>query len=320
MSKHTKIKRWLPAAGVSTLLVLAFLLPATPVLGSLLSVYTYGYIGRLGGTLIGGPRAGANGTTIDVYVVGTDKAIWYQTTTTGSRSGSSSWSGWASAGGTATSDPGTVRPSGTESNVTVRGTDNAVWHRQSLSGVWQAWESVGGTATSAPSIGSWGPGRLDYVVEGTDSALWHRSETGGVFSGWDTAGGTAASDPAIVDLGVGSLAVFVKGTDGQLFYRTGNGAGTWGTWTGLGGVLTSAPAAASCGLGHIDVVVRGTDSAYWHNSWNGTAWSGWTQVQATGGVAGTWTSSPGVSCDNTGLTVFGRDTANGLTYFTEIGT
>jgi hypothetical protein len=66
--------------------------------------------------------------------------------------------------------------------------------------------------------------------------------------------------------------------------------------------------------------VRGTDNAYWHKGFDGTSWSAWSQVQATGGVAGTWTSSPGVSCDNGGLTVFGRDNTNALTYFTEVGT
>ena len=320
MVKRPGTKRWLPAAVVSFLIFVAFLLPSSPVGAFFATVYTYGYIGRLGGTLVTGPRAGANGTRIDVFVVGTDDAIWYQTSTNGSRNGSANWSGWNTAGGVATSDPGAETPSTTETNVTVRGTDAAVWHRKQLSGVWQAWESVGGTATSAPSVGSWGPGRLDYVVAGTDHALWHRSETGGVFSAWDTAGGTATSDPSIVDTVVGSVAVFVRGTDNQLWYRTGDGAGTWGTWTPLGGVLSSAPGAASCGLGHLDVIVRGTDMAYWHNGFNGTAWSGWSQVQATGGVAGSWTSNPGVSCDNSGLTVFGRDSTNALTYFTEVGT
>ena len=95
---------------------------------------------------------------------------------------------------------------------------------------------------------------------------------------------------------------------------------TWGSWTPLGGVLTTGPDAASCTAGHLDVVVRGTDNAYWRKGFNGTAWLPWEQLKTSGGDPGTWTSDPGIACVGSLLYVFGRDTTNSLTYFTQLPT
>src|SRR5258706_4968987 len=158
--KLSAIKKVLPPVLVSLAIGVAFALPAGAMLGTVGP--SYGYIGRLGGTLLGGPGAGSNATRMDEYVIGTDKGVWYRTFSSGA------WGGWATAGGVATSDPGAAT-FGTKSDVFVRASDNEVAHRSSVAGVWAAWELIGGTATSATDADSWGAGRLDIVVKGTDN-------------------------------------------------------------------------------------------------------------------------------------------------------
>src|SRR5947209_6411833 len=117
-TKLTK-KKLLP--GLAVLGVLAASALASPALIAGAAIgYSYGYVGRLGGTLVGGPDAGTAGAGAQVFVVGTDYAVYYQTTSDGT-----TWSGWLKIPiGIATSNPGAVTSS-TESDVFVRGTDNA---------------------------------------------------------------------------------------------------------------------------------------------------------------------------------------------------
>ncbi|MEY2449595.1 MAG: hypothetical protein QOH79_3071 [Acidimicrobiaceae bacterium] len=102
-----------------------------------------------------GPAAtSASAGTQDVYVRGTDDALWTR------HFASDVWGPWLSLGGIITSAPAA---SGTD--VYARGTDNALWTRSGSA----PWTSLGGIITSPPSVtGS------DLYVRGTDNALWTR--------------------------------------------------------------------------------------------------------------------------------------------------
>ena len=250
----------------------------------------------LGGVLTSDPAAVSWGDgRIDVFVRGTDNALWHKWFNDG-------WSNWESLGGVLSSGPAVSSWASGRLDVFVRGTDNALWHKW-FNGGWSNWESLGGVLTSDPAAVSWGDGRIDVFVRGTDNALWHKWFNGG-WSNWESLGGGLSSGPAVASWASGRLDVFVRGTDNALWHKWFNG--TWSGWESLGGVLTSDPAAVSWGDGRIDVFVRSTDNALWQKWFDG-AWSNW---QSLGGVL---SSGPAVSSWASGrLDVFVRGTDNAL--------
>jgi outer membrane protein assembly factor BamB len=264
----------------------------------------------LGGTLTSSPDASSSGANaVNVFVRGTDNALWYRTWN------GTTWSAWATLGGTLTADPSSVSQGANSIDVFARGTDNGIWHRNWNGTTWSLWDSVGGIATSSPDAASWGANRLDLVVRGTDYGLWHRSWNGTAWGAWDAVGGYATSDPSLVASGTGRVDVFVRGTDNSLWHRTGNGSGTWGAWDPVGGLLTSGPDAASCSAGRLDVFVRGTDNGLWQRGFNGTSWGTWTPWGAHP------TADVGVVCPpgTISVYVFARGTDNGLWQTTVTG-
>ena len=77
----------------------------------------------LGGVLTSGPGVCSwSSGRLDVFVRGTDNALWHKWFSNG-------WSGWESLGGVLTSDPAAVSWGPNRIDVFVRGTDNALWHK-----------------------------------------------------------------------------------------------------------------------------------------------------------------------------------------------
>ncbi len=211
----------------------------------------------LGGVLTSGPGVSSwSSGRLDVFVRGTDSALWHKWFQNG-------WSGWESLGGVLTSEPAVCSWASGRLDVFVRGTDSALWHKWFQNG-WSGWESLGGVLTSGPGAASWGPGRIDVFVAGTDSALWHKWFQNG-WSGWESLGGVLTSTPAASSWSSGRLDVFVAGTNSHMWHKWFQNG--WSGWEDLGGILTSAPAAVSWGPNRIDCMVMGTDSALWHKWW-----------------------------------------------------
>jgi hypothetical protein len=224
----------------------------------------------LGGVLTSGPGTSswASGR-LDVFVRGTDSALWHKWYENG-------WSGWESLGGVLTSSPAAVSWGNGRIDVFARGTDSALWHKWYENG-WSGWESLGGVLTSEPAVCSWASGRLDVFARGTDSALWHIWYESG-WSGWESLGGVLTSGPGAVSWDSGRIDVFAAGTDSALWHLWYEN--NWASWESLGGVLTSSPAAASWAPGRLDVFAAGTDSALWH-LWYENNWGSW---ESLGGV------------------------------------
>jgi hypothetical protein len=264
----------------------------------------------LGGVLTSGPDASSWGSSrVDVFVRGTDNALWHRSWN------GTSWSSWDSLGGILTSNPSAVSQGPNSIDVFVRGTDKGIWHRAWNGTVWSPWDPVGGIATSGPDAASWAPGRLDLVVRGTDNGLWHRSWNGSAWGAWDSLGGVATSDPSITSWGAGRLDVFVRGTDNAVWHRSGDGTGAWGAWDTQGGILTVGPDATSCASGHLDLYVLGANGTLWHKGFNG-AWGAWNQLP------GTWTSDIGAVCQpgTTNVIVTERGSDNALWESSAAGT
>jgi hypothetical protein len=211
----------------------------------------------LGGTLTSDPAVASwSSGRLDVFVRGTDNALWHKWFQNG-------WSGWESLGGLLTSGPAVAAWSAGRLDVFVRGTDNALWHKWFQNG-WSGWESLGGVLTSDPAAVSWSAGRLDVFARGTDNALWHKWFQNG-WSGWESLGGLLTSSPDVSSWASGRLDVFVRGTDNAMWHKWFQGG--WSGWESLGGLLSSGPAAASWGPNRIDTFVSGTDNALWHKWW-----------------------------------------------------
>jgi spore germination protein YaaH len=214
---------------------------------------------------------------------------------------------WYLVGGTSTSSPDASSSAANATDVFVRGTDNALWHRSWNGTSWSAWESLGGYLVADPSAVSQGPNQIDVFVIGTDSGVWHRAWNGTVWSAWDTIGGRATSAPDSASWGAGRLDVVVRGTNSGLFHRSWNGT-TWSAWDAVGGLATSDPSITASGSGRVDVFVRGTDSGLWHRSGDGTgAWGAW---ESLGGVLPVGPDA--ASCTSGHLDVFATGTDGGL--------
>ena len=180
-----------------------------------------------------------NGSTIILFGEGRDHALWF---TTGS---GTSWSSWASLGGSITSAPGAVwRGSSSVYAVFARGTNGAVWGRDHNSAGWGAWHSdggnlLGGTAPSAAFFGNitW------LLVVGTNQQLY-TAEAG--LTGFFPAGGLTTSTPGLTTA-PGALVGFVRGTNNVAYYHRFQN--TTPGWHSIGGLFSSGLAAANVAVG-----------------------------------------------------------------------
>jgi spore germination protein YaaH len=236
----------------------------------------------LGGVLTSGVDAASWGPNrLDIFVRGSNNAVWHRGSAVGG------WSNWESLGGFATSDPAAVSWGDNRIDLFVRGLDNGLWHR-AWNGVWNNWESLGGGLTSGPAVASWAANRLDVFARGANNALYHKAWNGSEWSLWELLGGTITSDPATVSWGPNRIDVFARGASNDLVHKAWGGV-AWSAWDSLGGGLTSAPEAASCAVGQLDVFALGGDSAIWQVGYR-AGWHPWARV---GGI---WTADPGAVC------------------------
>src|SRR5947209_3610981 len=236
----------------------------------------------LGGRFVGGPAlASMNAAQLDLFVRGTDNALWHR------RWNGSTWSNWESLGGQLTSDPSVVASGPSQLAVFARGPDNGLWYKAWNGAAWSGWQQLGGNFNSAPEAASWGPNRIDVFVQGTDMHLWHIWSTGSGWSGWQNLGGSVTSAPGVVSWGPNRIDVFVRGTDKAIWHMWWNGS-TWSGWQSRGGILTSSPEAASWGPNRLDLYALGPGNVMYQQKWNGSSWSSWRQVDSY-----VWTADPG---------------------------
>ena len=161
-----------------------------------------------------GPAASAqDANSLDVFVQGTDNALWYRHYQAGS-----GLSAWQSLGGKLTSSPAATSPASGVIDVFVRGTDGALWEKTTTNGgaSFGNWVSIGGqvAANTGPGACSSGSGGLDVFVQGTNGALYHTSYTvGSGWSAWGFLGGGLTSSPAATSPSIGLMDVVVRGGD-----------------------------------------------------------------------------------------------------------
>jgi hypothetical protein len=279
-------------------------LNASAVDGSNTNVQATTFVGGQLASGTGPVACAQNANSLDVFVQGTDHALWY-THWDGTK-----WSTWRSLGGGLASSPGVTSQANGKIDVFVRGTDGALWYKEYSGSSWSSnWIGLGGQVASGtgPAACSWGAGRLDVFVQGTDGVLYQKTCTGS-WSGWKSLGGKLTSSPAATSPTSGVINVYGRGTDGALWQR-GYNNNAWSSWISLGGKLASntGPAACSWGPGRLDVCVQGTDGALYHK-WYNAGWSSWESL------GGKLTSSPAAAAASGGnrIDVFVRGTDGAL--------
>ena len=191
---------------------------------------------------------------IDVFVRGTDNALWSTTTT----NNGTSWSSWHSLGGqlAAGTGPAACSWGAGRLDVFVQGTNGALYHKWSTNSgaTWSGWQSLGGKLTSSPGAGgatSNTTNNIQVFVRGTDGACWYKEWTGTAWSSWESLGGQLAPNTGPAG------EVFVQGTDNQLWERSFGEAGSaWGHLPACPEALSaSSPAVTMSGDGHGEVFV-----------------------------------------------------------------
>jgi len=241
-----------------------------------------------------------NANSLDLFVQGTDHALWHESLQ------GSAWSAWGSLGGVLTSSPAATSPANGVIDVFVRGTDGALYSKQLSGGAWGSWKKIGGQLApgTGPAADAQNANSLDVFVQGTDHVLYYTHWNGATWSAWKSLGGVLTSSPAATSPANGVIDVFVRGTDGALYSKQLSG-GAWGSWKKIGGQLApgTGPAADAQNANSLDVFVQGTDHVLYYTHWNGATWSAW---KSLGGVL---TSSPAATSPANGvIDVFVRGT------------
>ena len=254
----------------------------------------------VGGVLASGPAVASWAPNrLDVFVHGTDGAIWHK------KANYNIWSPWESLGappvGLKVDAPATVSPTTGRTDLFARGNDNHLWHLVYTGTTGAQWQDLGGSITSGPSASSWASNRVDVFAAGPAGDLVHRFRIGNSWSGWESLGGRLTSTPAAVSWGPGRIDVFVRGTDNGLWHGWWNGS-AWVLGESQGGTLTAGPAVSSWAPGRLDVFVAGSDAQLWRKTFD----NGWHLYEPLGGAL---TASPGaVSWGRGRIDVFVRGT------------
>lgn len=258
---------------------------------------------NLGGVIIGSPAAVSWGAgRIDVFVRGTDNALWHKYF-------NGSWSGWESLGGYIMSSPTAASWGSGRLDVFAKGSDNSLVHI-AYDGAWTGWESLGGVITSSPAAVSTAGNSIDVFARGTDNAMWHRAYNNYWYD-WESLGGGFISSPAALKMNDGVVGVFAIGGGNTLYHRYKTNM--WSNWTSLGGNWASAPAVVGRGgfsfkvLGDAYTPTGGTmptvnaylgASPYTTSNWSGSMPWHITGLHGTGGdtarIDMAWTPSTSV--------------------------
>jgi hypothetical protein len=146
----------------------------------------------LSGILTSDPTAAAPGNgVVDVFVGGSDNAVWEKTTT----NGGSSWSGWTSRSGQipVNTVPAACSWASGRLDLLAKGTDVQLWWKYTTNGgsSWTGWQlllggPLGGKLTSLPAAAAPASGILDVFVRGSDNGLWESTYNSVSWSGWTT--------------------------------------------------------------------------------------------------------------------------------------
>jgi hypothetical protein len=158
---------------------------------------------------------------IDLFVKGSDNAIWHNWYQSG-------WHSWESLGGALTSAPSVASWGNGHLDVFARGYDNNIYHKwYSPYAGWSGWASLGNAGpgyepSTAPAAVASGYGHIFVFYSDVNWHLYYKafdlsSGWPDGNSGWNYMGGTTAYAPAVASWAQGRLDVFITGTDARTY-------------------------------------------------------------------------------------------------------
>lgn len=207
----------------------------------------------LGGSIMFGPAATSwAGSRLDVFVVGTDQALYHAAGTDGG-----AWSGWEGLGGRLTAQPAVISLAPGTLDVFGRGTDGQVWTIGWTGARWTSWTPAGGVLRSG--LG----GAAD--PDSARATVGARGPAGEVIVFRFGAGGPQGSAPLGTPACSGPAFATRSGDGDQVavaFRDWSRGLTISGT--PVGGVITSSPALIQDPAGPgVSALARGADNALW---------------------------------------------------------
>jgi|GEM_PF-572235 len=233
----------------------------------------------------------ANGQP-DVFVIGTDGALYHNYV------GSSGWTGFTSLGGAWSqwADIAVGNESdGREDVFLIGNTGNLYnnWQTAPNDGTnWNGWNNLGGTLGDnvRTALGRNTDGRLEiFTVNGAAYHNWElASNSPASWNGWSSLSGTwnNAAKPIVAPDQNGALELFLIGNTGYLYHNYENGSG-WSGWLSLGGSFKQnvQPCVGVNQDGTLAVFsTTDTQTALFEavqTSANSATWSGWTSLGGT---------------------------------------
>jgi len=272
-----------------------------------------GFVGAPAG-IVGDPAACSPGDNwnLDLFVRGTDNALWWRHEAAGV------WSAWKSLGGVLTSSPaatGFIIASNYMIYVGVRGGDGALWTRNTMDGggAWTSWLSFGGRLLEGTGPAAYSQGNtVGFFVIGMNHQLYR------LYSSpvWKSFGGYLTSSPSVTSPRLNIIYVAARGGNGALWLRmTTDGGTNWFSWNSWGGQLLegTGPALVSPTLSYITGFVTGANhQLYWLDGYSFVSLGGyltsgpaaasqntnWIDVFALGGngdIWSRWTTNSGTT-------------------------
>jgi len=236
----------------------------------------------LGGATLGDPAAVATGSTrLDVFVLGTDYRLYYNTWHSGSP-----WTGWRLFyNASFTSSPAATKRYDGGIDVFARGPDNTIvqmYYNLSTGAVSSA--DIGGNVTSAPiAVASAAGDHMIVFARDTDGSLlsrmWSAYAGGSGWYSWVDLQVLIYGRPGVTTRGGYSVDLFYRDdADDSLVHWYSPDAATWDPAyrADLGGHIYAPPAAIARGSTNIDVFVRNSLADLVQRSWvSGQGWSAW---------------------------------------------
>jgi len=212
--------------------------------------------GPRGARILGQPAAygSANGR-VDVFVRGTDNAVYQRTLKDGR------WCEWIKLGGTATDAPTVAFTSPTSWTLTTRGADGKVWQR-SATGGWSSLDAPNGQPIYGRPSTVVVDGTVHVAVRTADDGTWERvRDAAGTWGAWTDLGGVISGSPTLLST-EGRVYLFARASDYTLWQRN-FADGSWGGWFKRdefpSNAFTGALGVAAGANGSAWLAVRGSD-------------------------------------------------------------
>jgi hypothetical protein len=199
---------------------------------------------NLGGVLGSSPAVSSWAPgVIDVFVEGTDGALWHEWYSDGAwHPSQSDWERLSPS--TFLYSPAAVSWGTRRVDVFVTGTNRHLMHVWWAGGGWGGWEDLGGTLYSQPTVTSTAAGQLDIFALNSSGHLirLHYGPTWGAWSETDST--TLYEAPTAISSGAGIIDVFSRNAQGSVVSRRLDQFG-WHPWWSLNIVNVHSPVAAT---------------------------------------------------------------------------